>query len=170
MKTYLIKLRSNLLNTLVEKTKYVYIYWTNKKQKAWSVSLVDLATYPKGTLGKDLANFLIQEKFDLLAGLESHDVYHVLLKYDTAVEAEAAMQFFLLGNGKRSLYAMGTSLVAFLTMPDQWLTFWKAYHRGRSSTKVYLWNFQFLLKEETVQLRTLINQKEGFPITPLYYH
>jgi len=66
------------------------------------------------------------------------------------------MPFFLLGNGNRSLYAIGTSFVAFLTMSDQWLAFWKAYRRGRQSIKVHLWNFQFLLKEETIQLRRLI--------------
>ena len=169
MKTYLINFRSRLFITLVEQTKYTYIQWTNKKRNSWAITMADLVTYPKGTLGKDLANFLIQEKFDLIAGLESHDVYHVLLEYGTAVEAEAEMQFFLLGNGKRSLYAIGTSLVAFLMMPDQWLAFWKAYDRGRHSTKVHLWNFQFLLKEETAQLHALINKKEVRSIIPLFY-
>ena len=169
MKTFLIKLRSQLLITLVEKTKHVYIKWTNKKRIVWSVTMVDLQQYHTHTLGKDLANFLLQENFDLVAGLESHDVYHVLLEYDTSVEAEAAMQFFLLGNGKRSIYAIGTSFVAFLTMPDQWLAFWKAYKRGQKSITVHLWDFQFLLKEETAQLRAFINKKEVTKIILLYY-
>lgn len=169
MKTYLIKLRSRLLNLLVEKTKHAYIQLTNKKRKIWPVTIADLQQYSNNTLGKDLANFLIQEKFDLIAGLESHDVYHVLLAYTTTVEAEAQMQYFLLGNGKKSLYAIGTSFGAFLTMPDQWLAFWRAYNRGRQAVKVHLWDFQFLLKEETTQLRALIDKKEATQIIPLYY-
>lgn len=145
MKTILKNLRSQLLIALVEKTKHAYIRLTNKKRKSWGITLVDLQAYPKNTLGKDLGNFLRREKLDLIAGLESHDVYHLLLDYSTAVEEEAQMQFFLLGNGKKSLYAIGTSLVAFLTIPDQWLAFWSAYNRGSQSEKVHLWDFQLLL-------------------------
>jgi len=103
MKTILKNLRSQVLIALVEKTKYGYIYLTNKKRKHWLVNLAELKEYPENTLGKDLVNFLIQENFGLIPGLESHDVYHVLLGYSTEVEAEAAMQFFLLGNGKKIL-------------------------------------------------------------------
>jgi len=113
------------------------------------------------TLGKDLVDFLIQENFELIPGVESHDVYHLILEYSTTVEQEAQMQFFLFGNGKRSLYAMGTSIIAFLTMPDQWLAFWRAYCRGQKSLKIHLWGFRFLLKEKTANLRTLVNRQSN---------
>jgi len=166
MKTILKKLRSQLLITLVEKTKHGYIQLTHKNRKAWLTNLAELKQYPKHTLGKDLADFLIQEKFDLIAGLESHDVYHILLGYSTEVEEEAQMQFFLLGNGKKSLYAIGTSFVAFLTMPDQWLAFWRAYKRGNQSRKIHDWDFQLLLNEKTFQLRALMNQRQFTQIIP----
>lgn len=166
MKTIIKNLRSQLLIALVEKTKHTYIKLTNKKRKRWTVTLADLAAYPKNTLGKDLGDFLRKENFDLIAGLESHDVYHLLLEYSTAVEEEAEMQFFLLGNGKKSLYAIGTSFVAFLTMPDQWLAFWRAYNRGRQSIKVHSWDFQLLLNEETIQLRALINRQSVTQVIP----
>lgn len=166
METILKNLRSQFLIALVEKTKYRYIKLTNKKRKSWGINLTDLQTYPNHTLGKDLAIFLRKENFDLIAGLESHDVYHLLLGYSTAVEEEAQMQLFLLGNGKKSLYAIGTSFVAFLTMPDQWLAFWRAYNRGNQSVKIHLWDFQYLLKEETIQLRTLINRQSITQVIP----
>jgi len=169
MKTILKNLRSQVLIALVEKTKYGYLHLTNKKRKPWAINLADLQLYPKNTLGKDLANFLVREKFDLIAGLESHDVYHVLLGYSTAVEEEAQMQFFLLGNGKKSLYAIGTSFVAFLTMPDQWLAFWRAYKRGNQARKIHLWDFKFLLKEKTTQLRALMNEMLITQIFPSTY-
>ena len=156
-----------MLICLVEQTKHAYIHLTNKKRKKWRVTLADLQKCPAHSLGKDLANFLQQEDFDLIEGLESHDVYHVLLQYNTTVEEEAQMQFFLMGNGKKSLYAIGTSFVAFLTMPDQWLAFWRAYQRGHQTIKVYRWDFQFLLKEETAQLQSFIKGQQTFTIFPL---
>lgn len=158
-----------MLIALVEKTKHTYIKLTNKKRTSWDITLVDLQAYPKNTLGKDLSNFLRWEKLDLIAGLESQDVYHPLLDYSTALEEEVQMQFFLLGNGKKSLYAIGTSFVAFLTMPDQWLAFWNAYNRGSQSVKVHGWDFQFLLKKETIQLRTLINRQPVNQFIPSTY-
>ena len=161
MKTKFIQLRSLLLISLVEKTKSIYIRWFNKKKKGWQISINDLKAYPKQTLGKDLADFLIKENFDLMSGLESHDVYHLILDYSTKVEDEAKMQFFLIGNGKKSLYAFGTSFLAFLTMPDQWLAFWKAYQQGKKALKVHLWDFRFLLKEKTEHLRALVKGRKN---------
>ncbi len=158
MKTILLELRSRLMIALVEKTKTKYIQFFKKDAESWGLSLAELEQYPKETLGKDLADFLVREHFDLMEGVESHDVYHVVLNYSTEVEQEAQMQFFLLGNGKKSLYAIGTSVIAFLTMPDQWLAFWKAYNRGQQSLKVHLWDFRFLLKEKTANLRALVNR------------
>ena len=160
MKTKLKKLRSNLMTALVEKTKDAYIRFFNKKRKGWHISIEQLKQYPKNSLGKDLADFLVQENFDLIAGMESHDVYHLVLEYSTKVEDEAKMQFFLLGNGKKSPYAIGTSIIAFLVIPDQWLAFWNAYNRGKKSLKVYLWDSRFLLKEKTTVLRALVNRQK----------
>ena len=160
MKTKIIQLRSCLLTSLVEKTKLVYIRLFNKKRKNWQISINELEKYPPQTLGKDLAIFLIKENFDLMPGLESHDVYHLILNYSTKVEDEAKMQFFLIGNGKKSLYAFGTSFLAFLTMPDQWLAFWKAYQQGQKAFKVHLWDFRFLLKEKTEDLRALVKGRK----------
>ncbi|MEM1120966.1 MAG: hypothetical protein AAGJ18_11005, partial [Bacteroidota bacterium] len=173
MKKQLIKLRSQLMVALVEKTKTKYIRFFKKDRQGWGISVEQLATFPIGSLGQDLANFLRKENFDLMAGLEDHDVYHVLLGYSTEVEQEAQMQFFLLGNGKRSLYAIGTSLVAFCTMPDQWLTFWDAYRKGQKSAKIHLWDFRYLLKEKTSNLQNLLysssrrtNPTSFFIVTP----
>lgn len=163
MKNILTQLRSKLMIFLVEKTKVRYLQFFKKSKIGWGLSIDQLGQYPKDTLGKDLADFLIKENFKLIAGVESHDVYHLILGYSTEVEEEAQMQFFLLGNGKRSLYAMGTSMIAFLTMPDQWLAFWRAYHRGRKSLKIHLWDFRCLLKEKTVNLRILTQQKSIQP-------
>ncbi|MEM6378943.1 MAG: hypothetical protein AAF705_12055 [Bacteroidota bacterium] len=134
-----------------------YIQFFKKDKQGWGISVEQLATYPIGSLGRDLAVFLRKENFDLMDGLEDHDIYHVLLGYSTKVEQEAQMQFFLLGNGKRSLYAIGTSLIAFCTMSDQWLAFWRALNGGQKLAKVHLWNFRYLLKEKTTNIHDLLH-------------
>jgi len=115
-----------------------------------------LKHFPPQTLGRDLAIFLEKEGLDLMPKFESHDVYHVLLKYKTTVVDEARMQFFLMGNRKYSLYIIGTSVVAIFFLPEHIKAFIKEFRKGRKALPVAQWNFEYLLNEPTKSLRKLI--------------
>ena len=78
-----------------------------------------LKRFPIKSLGNELGLFLEKNGFTLLPKLESHDVLHVLLDYKTTIEGEVEMQFFLLGNRKKSLYAFFTALVGVILVPEK---------------------------------------------------
>ncbi len=154
-----ISIRDRLLILLVDWTKPVYVRWFKQQQEAWPIDRQALQQYPTGTLGRELGDFLAREGFELLPKLEDHDVLHVLLKYETTVIGEAQMQFFLLGNGKRSLYALFTALLAMLLLPEGWRSYRKAFRLGRASRSIANWRFEHLLREPIKVLHRLIHQQ-----------
>ena len=100
--------------------------------------------------------------------LEEHDVMHVLLNFETTVKGEAMMQFFLLGNGKKSIYALATAIASMLLVPEHFGAFIRAFRWGRSCRNISHWNFEHLLSEPTELLRRLIARKNLGVEAPLF--
>jgi ubiquinone biosynthesis protein Coq4 len=75
-----------------------------KKSKPWEINKDELLQYPKDSLGFGLGHFLDKNHFDIQPKLEDHDIIHVLTNTGISVADEIGMQYYLLGNGKRSLY------------------------------------------------------------------
>lgn len=124
-----------------------------KNRKAWSMNSNDLLCFPEGSLGRNLAYFYKKEGFEPIPKAERHDVFHVLLDYTTEVSDEAAMQFFLLGNGKLSPFTFGTAIIAAILFPLQWRKYKMAYQRGKQCTNISQWNFRDLLHEDLILLK-----------------
>ena len=160
MKTFLI-LREKLITDLVELTKPYYVRWFKKNKQAWNQSTVTLKKFPEKSLGKSLGLFLEKNNFSLLPKLEDHDVLHVLLDYKTTIAGEIEMQFFLLGNRKRSVYALFTAIVGVLLVPEKFRSFWKEFSKGRSCTPISKWDFEHLLSEPLDLLQKQIFLKKS---------
>ncbi len=126
------------------------------KRKPWGLRTQNLLYYPEHTLGKELGNFLQSEKLQPIPRVERHDAFHILLDFDTHVNNEAAMQFFLIGNGKISPFTLGTAAFAGIMLPEQWSNFRKQYFRGKKARNISNWNFQELLSEDFDDLKKLI--------------
>lgn len=152
----LVLFRDRFLIGMVDWTKPFYARWFKRTQAAWQQSRSSLQQYPRHSLGYELSQFLDREDLELMPLLEDHDVLHVLLGYDTTVIDEARMQFFLLGNGKRSLYALLTALVALVLVPEGIRQYLEAYRHGRACRNISQWQFEYLLAEPTRLLRQLI--------------
>lgn len=152
----LFSLREKLLLNLVEWTKPIYAVLFQKSKTPWQVNLENLKKLPPKTLGGDLAVFLEKEGFTLMPKFESHDVYHVLLKYKTTVVDEARMQFFLMGNRKFSPYVLGSNFLALFLFPEKIRVFLQEFKKGQKALSIAKWNFEHLLQEPTASLRNLI--------------
>ena len=126
------------------------------KRKPWGLRTQNLLFYPENTLGKELGNFLLSEKLQPIPRVERHDAFHILLDFDTHVNNEAAMQFFLIGNGKISPFTLGTAVFAGLMLPEQWRNFRKQYNRGKKARNISKWDFQELLTENFEDLKKII--------------
>lgn len=141
------KVREQLLIHLVDWTKPYYAKWFKRHRRAWNQDVTSLKAYPKASLGYELGHFLEKEGFDLMPKLEDHDIMHILLNYKTTIVGEVKMQFFLLGNRKKSLYALVAALAGLVLVPEYSRSFFEEFRLGRKCINISKWDFEHLLSE-----------------------
>jgi ubiquinone biosynthesis protein Coq4 len=149
------KIREKILTGLVGFLNPIYKI-VMPRNRAWKLTKPQLRQFPEGTLGRDLAEFMDKNNFDLLPYLETHDVYHVLLDYKPTLLDEARMYFFLLGNGKYSLEVVNTILASLILLPDYWPNMLQHYRKGRACRSIAKWDFRYLMYEKTAILRGIL--------------
>jgi ubiquinone biosynthesis protein Coq4 len=155
-------MRETVLSKLVGWLNPIYKF-VMPKNTSWQLTKADLRQYPEGTLGKNLANFLDNNHFDILPFLETHDVYHVLLGYKPTIVDEARLYFWLLGNGKRSIEVLSTVLSGFVFLPDYWSVLIQDYRRGKACRNISNWDFQVLMTKDLEILRGVVYKKTEAP-------
>jgi ubiquinone biosynthesis protein Coq4 len=147
--------RERLVLWILEKGAPIHYHFCSKR-KAWNLDSNDLISFPEGSLGNELGKFYKKQHFEPIPKAERHDVFHVLLGYSTNVIDEAAMQFFLWGNGKASLYTIGTAIISAVLFPVKKEMYKEAFLKGKRSTNISNWNFKELLQEDCDKLKRLI--------------
>ncbi|MEZ0006710.1 ubiquinone biosynthesis protein Coq4 [Flavobacterium sp. 28YEA47A] len=125
-----------------------------KKNAPWKITKEELLLMPYETLGFHLGSFLTRYNFDMQSKLEDHDVFHVLTKTGVTVPEEIGMQYFLFGNGKRSLYLYMVMATGTLFYPDQLGYFKKQYKRGQNALSFHNLDYSKML---TIPLTTIRN-------------
>lgn len=131
----------------------LFPYQSLKKNKAWDLGIEDLLQYPKNTLGYQTGRFLQNHDFDLQEKLESHDVFHVLTRTGTTVPEEISMQYYLLGNGKRSMYMLAVILLGSLLFPDYLKLFLSKYSSGKAALPFHQLDFYKLLGQPIARIK-----------------
>ncbi len=127
-----------------------------RKPEIFPYSREALKAFPDKTLGKDLVNFLDEKQLDLLPYYARHDIKHILLNYDTTDEGEGCLQCFMLGNGHVSFPVVATVLYGFVTMPEYWGSFIKAFRRGKKLNSINDWKWFEILDQPTAELKLKI--------------
>lgn len=151
-------IRAKLVLWLLEKGVPIHAQ-LNKSRVAWNLTSNDLILYSKGSLGNALGCFYKKEKFEPIPKAERHDVFHVLLGYSTHVIDEAAMQFFLWGNGKPSFFTVGTCIITVPLFPMQFNYFMRAFQKGKQCQSIRDWDFKLLLNEDINELKNRVFTK-----------
>lgn len=128
-------------------------YQSLKKNTAWDLEIDDLLRFPKHTLGYEMGSFLSRNNFDLQEKLESHDVFHVLTDTGISVPEEISMQFYLMGNGKRSAYLFSVVIIGTLLFPDYLKLFRATYRRGKAALPFYQLDFQKLVHQPIERIK-----------------
>lgn len=124
------------------------------KEEAWNMTTADLLNFPEASIGRVLGEFLKKNRLEPIAGVESHDVYHILFDFSPTLRDEIALQFFLKGNGKKSIASFGTSLGAWFLFPRQWQYFKTSYARGKECMDISKLNMKSILTDNFDQVRT----------------
>ncbi len=146
-------MREFILESLYELSKKPYQKFI-KKSDAWKISINELHTYPTDSLGYCLADFLLKHNFEIQPKLEDHDVFHVLTNTGISVPEEISMQYYLLGNGKRSLYQASVMLLGTLLFPEHLQIFIKAYKRGTNAHSFHQLNFLKMLHQPIEKIQS----------------
>lgn len=134
------KLKEKIIESLYKiiKTPYQHFY---KESRPWEITTGELLSYPPQTLGFELGSFLRDNLFEMQPGLEEHDVFHVLTQTGTTVKDEIDMQFYLLGNGKRSPFVFIVVFTGLLFYPFQITSFIERFRKGKQAH--HFWHLDF---------------------------
>lgn len=107
---------------------------------------------PKGTVGRDLVDFLQENNFKLIPNYESHDLKHLLLGYGMSTLEEIKMQAFLWGNGNHSVLCIGFVISAII-LPRKWGEIYNEYKRGKSVDVIIGLRLEHCMYEQTFDLQ-----------------
>jgi len=129
----------------------VFNYGTTDKN--WGLSTTELLQYPEGSLGKALGDFLKLHEVEILTGAEYHDIHHILFDYSISFKDEVALQFFLHGNGKKSIASVSTRIGAWCLLPTEWKYLKASYERGKKCKDVSKLNFKNMLHDDFSQVK-----------------
>lgn len=136
------------------KVPYEYFF---KNSQPWGINVEELLRYEANTLGHQLGTFLKINNYEVQDSLEEHDVYHVLTKIGTNVKQEVDLQFFLLGNGKRSPFVFIVILTGIIFYPNAYKSFYSCYKKGKKAHKFYHLDFQKMLTIPVTNIRKTFN-------------
>lgn len=150
------KVREKICIWIFEKTKTPYAKHF-KRNAAWSLNRNDLLKFPIQTLGHKLGVFLITNDYHLIPKLEKHDAYHVITGYGTSVKEEIALQYFFLGNKKKSPYLYAVILIGGSLLPEYGAYYYQSYQHGKNSASLYKWDIKALLSENLNEIKNNLN-------------
>jgi hypothetical protein len=134
--------------------------------------VADLRLLPAGSVGKELADYLLQRNLALVPGFESHDLKHLVLNYELEPLGEIRMQAFMLGNGNWTLPSMAIFLFGLLLLPRHLLLFWQDFRAGRECPAIAALTIEECEHYQLPELRKLIfNQytKTALAIKPGFH-
>ena len=112
-----------------------------------------LSMMERGTLGKDVADCLEKHNLRLVPGFESHDLKHVLLKYEMNPVDEIRMQAFMLGNGNITVVSIAIVIFGFVLLPHKWFQFYRDFKLGLVSKEIKNWDLTTYASFHTHALR-----------------
>ena len=130
-----------------------------KKRNAWNVNVKQLLQLQSDSLGFHLGCFLLKYNFEIQPKLEDHDIIHVLTNTGISVVEEIGMQYYLLGNGKRSLYLGMVIITGTLFYPIRFSYFKQQYQRGKQAHEFYGLDFLNMLSVPISNIQQTFNIK-----------
>ena len=101
--------------------------------------------------------FLLKYNFEIQPKLEDHDVIHVLTNTGISVVEEIGMQYYLFGNGKRSLYLLLVILSGTLFYPTKLSYFKNEFSKGKQAHPFYNLDFLNMLSLPLVTIQHSFN-------------
>ena len=150
------KIKDNLIEKMYEISKKPYQKYF-KKNKPWTIGKSELLQHKTESLGFHLGCFLIKYHFEIQPKLEDHDVIHILTNTGISITEEIGMQYFLYGNGKRSLYLYLVIATGTCFYPNKFQYFIKQYCRGKMTYRFHYLDFSKMLHIPVTTIQNTFN-------------
>lgn len=127
-----------------------------KNNKAWNMTIEEYLENPENTLGRKLGEFLVTNSYAIQPQLEEHDVYHVLTNCGTTVKEEIKMQWYLLGNSKKTPFVF-IVISASIFYPIYFNEFMECYKKGKKAISFHHLDFSKMLHIPIQNIKTAFN-------------
>jgi hypothetical protein len=150
------QIKDKLIEKMYEISKKPYQRFF-KKNQPWTIGKNELLQHKPETLGFHLGCFLIKYYFEIQPKLEDHDVIHVLTNTGVSVQEEIGMQYYLFGNGKRSLYLYLVIATGTCFYPTRFQYFKNQYLKGKKAHQFHYLDFSKMLNIPVSILQTTFN-------------
>lgn len=124
----------------------------------WPYTLQEQRNLPLGSLGKEIANTLDRQGYEIIPKFEHHDAEHVLFGYKMTGIGELRLQFFLLGNGRLGWVAIASVLLGVVWFPELVWLFLRDYKRGKEFKNINTVNLGNYLPEPTEKVRNFLRK------------
>lgn len=144
------------------KITFDFSVWTIEQFYDMSIyekKIAKLRELPVDSLGYDIAKCLDKHQLKLVPKFESHDLKHVLLEYEMTPVDEIRLQAFMFGNGNYTLPCLIILVFGILLLPDQWITFYEDFKKGRKSKRISTWNIEEYAAYPTSNLKYQLMRK-----------
>ena len=154
MKT-LEKIRTGLMNVVVEAGKIIAFPFY--KNGHWKYPHEVLCNMPAESVGKELGDYLNKVNFELAKGYEPHDVKHIITGYEMDTLGEIRMQFYLCGNGNKTLPALFTMAFGVFLIPEHLFTFLNDMDEGRKARSLFHLDYESVMPDSLKSIRLALN-------------
>ena len=124
-----------------------------KKSKPWEKNKEQLLTYPQGSLGLSLGEFLEKHHIEIAPQFENHDVMHVLTNMGILFVEEIALKCYLLGNGRHNIFHFLSTAGGVLAYLEKYQYFKYHYLLGKKALPFHNIDFLESLKHPIEEIR-----------------
>ena len=152
------KISKSLSEIIIKKSFDLSVYIIEKfnDMSNCESKVEELRKLPNGTIGKEIANCLNENKLNLIPNFESHDLKHVLLDFKMTPIDEIRMQAFMLGNGNYTFPCFAILTFGALLLPNYWVKFYADFKRGRNTKPISNWNIENYAEKKLLESREII--------------
>jgi hypothetical protein len=127
-----------------------------KSTQPWQLEASSLTSCPPGSLGEALYQFYHQHQYHPIPRMEYHDVEHLILEYQTDVKGEILLQSFVVGNGKKTFFAVLACVASACILPETIFLSYQAYKRGKTYLPIWHIDYRAELNTPLQQLRAKV--------------
>lgn len=128
-------------------------FYANLRTVQTEFRIADLINYPEESLGFALAEFLQKHHFGKDPVLENRDIFQVLTNTGMSARAQIGLQFYLIGNGKKSITTICAAVLGSMFYLHSLTFFFKQYKKGKKALLFHHLEFTKMLSQPLSKIR-----------------